>query len=101
MFVLKSKYTCLEDKYDELLSKYRQACRDRDQLALKVQEGVTLLRKAKALMREHELELNKAPMFSDYDIKTLITLCHPDKHNNSTLSKNVTSKLLELRKGKR
>lgn len=36
--------------------------------------------------------------FTQEEIATLIRLCHPDKHNNSTTSNNITQRLLQLRK---
>lgn len=36
--------------------------------------------------------------FSQEEIKTLIQLCHPDKHAGKESAKNITQKLLTLRK---
>ncbi len=36
--------------------------------------------------------------FSQEDIKALIRLCHPDKHNGSEAATRLTGKLLEMRK---
>lgn len=36
--------------------------------------------------------------FTKQEIKTLIALCHPDKHGNSKTSNDITKRLLELRK---
>lgn len=35
--------------------------------------------------------------FSGQDLKSLITLCHPDKHKGSSLATEITQKLLEMR----
>lgn len=35
--------------------------------------------------------------FSDSDLKKLLMLCHPDKHGNSELAKEMTVKILEMR----
>lgn len=34
---------------------------------------------------------------SESDIKRILQLCHPDRHNNSDLSVEITQKLLKLR----
>lgn len=34
------------------------------------------------------------------DIKALLSLCHPDKHNNSQLATRMTQRLLEIRNGR-
>lgn len=36
--------------------------------------------------------------FSAEEINQLIRLCHPDKHNNSKSSTEITQKLLQMRK---
>lgn len=38
-----------------------------------------------------------AAQFTQDEIKRLIRLCHPDRHNNSDIAKEITQKLLELR----
>ena len=35
--------------------------------------------------------------FNKDEIKSLISLCHPDKHHGSEIAKDITAKLLELR----
>jgi len=42
-------------------------------------------------------EFQNSPALTPDLIKTLITLCHPDKHANSTTSTEVTKKLIALR----
>lgn len=37
------------------------------------------------------------PMFTSDEIKSLITLCHPDKHNGKLIATQLTQRLLELR----
>ncbi len=34
---------------------------------------------------------------SEQDLKKLLMLCHPDKHGNSELAKEMTVKILEMR----
>lgn len=41
--------------------------------------------------------LDGKPQFTQDEIRTLITLCHPDKHNNKESAKTVTQKLLAMR----
>jgi len=40
---------------------------------------------------------NSNSQFSKNEIKTLIMLCHPDKHDHSVKAKDITAKLLEMR----
>jgi len=49
-----------------------------------------------ALSRAY-IDLHSNNGFSDKDMKTLIHLCHPDKHNNSKMSVDMTSNLLKMR----
>jgi hypothetical protein len=55
----------------------------------------TLQKKLKAKPREKKPTAQLESAF----IMKLISLCHPDKHNNSTDATEATQKLLELRKG--
>lgn len=41
---------------------------------------------------------DKGITFSQDEIRTLIRLCHPDKHNDSDSATTMTQRLLELRK---
>ncbi len=36
--------------------------------------------------------------FTPADIKTLISLCHPDKHGGSKAANEITAKLIQMRK---
>lgn len=41
--------------------------------------------------------INLIPQLNDGEIKTLIQLCHPDKHNGKESAQNITAKLLLMR----
>lgn len=38
------------------------------------------------------------PQFTESELKTLLQLCHPDKHGGKDSAVRITQKLLELRK---
>lgn len=42
----------------------------------------------------------KTPQFDSDEIKRLLMLCHPDKHNGKEMAVTLTKKLLELHKSK-
>lgn len=64
-----------------------------------LKEWNSLVRKINAKGGEAFLESDpKQSQFSKSEIETLVRLCHPDKHNNSQASNEITKKLLSLRK---
>ena len=89
MFILKSTYINLVVKYEVLIAKYEKLITDYNSL-------VQLINK-----KGGQEFLNKAKIgnssFSKEEIKTLITLCHPDKHCGSETATKLTQKLLSLR----
>ena len=42
-------------------------------------------------------KMNGSAGLTKKEIKSLISLCHPDKHQGSSLSTKMTSKLLDMR----
>lgn len=46
---------------------------------------------------EHKLEQPIAPTFSPEDLKTLIMLCHPDRHGGKESAHRITQVLLKMR----
>lgn len=51
------------------------------------------------MLTEQVQELKgKSQVFTPDEIKTLITLCHPDKHGGKDSAHRMTQKLLQLRK---
>ena len=78
MFVTSKKYNDLELRYYELGSKW-------DLLVTRINEmGGQKFLDGEALLDQSE-------------IKKLITLCHPDKHNGKDVATEMTQRLLELR----
>lgn len=73
--------------------------------AIKYQmEYLTLLREWNALVEEvnnGQRVRAVAPRnstFTPEEIETLVSLCHPDKHNGSERANKMTARLLQLRK---
>lgn len=79
LFVSKSKYQSLLFHYNELAARYNRLSQLYD-------------------LKSESSKKNSVPMFDDDEMRKLIFLCHPDKHNNSVASQELTKKLLQLRK---
>lgn len=115
MFVRKSKFDNLQEDFNELQEQfvkardyaerlhklandnYRYAIELRDiaqhQLDLATERGLTIAE----LINENR-KLRSLEVFTQEEIKTLISLCHPDRHGNSERSNTITSRLLGMRK---
>lgn len=96
MFVSQSKYddAIRAARSWEILA--RKALLQRDNL---LKDWNKLVDRINAKGGEAFLESDpKQSQFSQQEIDTLIRLCHPDKHNNSASSNEITKKLLSLRK---
>lgn len=101
MFVLRGKYNALVTehallqlrhatqlaKYKTLLSRWNDLVRLINQLG-----GMEYLERGKTVVTNQT--------FSQKEIETLIRLCHPDKHNNSTSATDITQRLLSIRNKK-
>lgn len=73
---------------------YDLLCETRDQLELMQAHAAQL-----AIKLEYALNNNaQGATFTQDEINTLISLCHPDKHRNSDRATVMTQRLLELRK---
>jgi hypothetical protein len=83
MFFYKQRYTQLQGEHWSLMNKYND-------LALKWEK---LVKEINAKGGRTFLDNG----FSQEEIKQLILLCHPDKHGNSSISNEITCKLLKLR----
>lgn len=44
-----------------------------------------------------DLKTGRKSQFSKDEIKALVSLCHPDKHNGKESAKNMTAKLLDIK----
>lgn len=88
MLVSSSKYKKLEIEFFAL----------RFQYAAHVEKWNALVKRINAKGGEAFLEsTTPAPQFSDEEIKTLLQLCHPDKHAGKDSATRITQKLLSLR----
>ncbi len=78
MFVSKAKYNELMIEFNDATQKYNQL--------------VSFINS-----KGGQAFLDNGIHFNDTDIKRLISLCHPDKHNNRNAAKEMTQRLLELK----
>lgn len=86
MFVLSSTYESLKRQHDSAVRSYNRLLREWNQM-------VELINK-----KGGQDFLNDGVVLSQNDIKDLLTLCHPDKHQNSDTSVRVTKFLLGMRR---
>lgn len=63
----------------------------------KVLEWNTLVNRINA--KGGEAFLNSEQQFTQDELKTLIQLCHPDKHDGKESAVRITQRLLELKNG--
>jgi hypothetical protein len=94
VFVSRKKYDAMKMEYDALMTvavRYATECR-----ALKID---------KVVMRQRIVELTRGAtrqacneQFSQDEIRSLLMLVHPDKHDGKESAKVMTQKLLRMRK---
>lgn len=95
MFVLKSTYEKLRRENAKLLDDNVDAASVIVKWIKKYNREVKDHRQTLEEFQEY-LEKAKSPL-SAKEIKSLLSLCHPDKHNNSVISNRMTQLLLKLR----
>lgn len=110
MFVLKKTF---DNKVDQLKEVIRQLRTDfasyKDAYEFAYNTAIELRDHAQKLLNENtslkstiaylqNRQQDKRVTLSQDEIKTLISLCHPDKHNNSDRANAITQRLLELRR---
>jgi hypothetical protein len=95
MFVLKSKYKRLLSKHALLVSEYTTLSREYHDLVTRWSRMNELLEEKG--VPEFIENIRKNQIFSKEEIKVLISLCHPDKHENSKKAEEITKKLLSMR----
>jgi len=88
MFVLKSKYDALMRNAIETEIRFNQLLKQWNDLVSEIN---------KKGGREF-LDRNLEPPLENEDIKKLLVLCHPDKHNGKEIATEMTKKLLRMRK---
>jgi predicted XRE-type DNA-binding protein len=99
MFVLASKYARLQKNLDDARDRFIQL-NARHVALIKHFEDLTKafdrLRSQSTIM-SHALDHMAKPQFTQAELRTLIQLCHPDKHNGKQSAVAITQKLLQLR----
>lgn len=87
----------LESTYKKLLARYRELDRFNDRL---LEQWNQVVKQINAKGGDRFLEqgsLAPANPFSQEDIRRLISLCHPDKHDGKKIAVEMTQKLLSLK----
>ena len=90
MFVLKSTYKKLKEENLFLIFKINE-------IAFKWGSLVDRINAKGGEKFLSEAQLNKPAILTDDDIKKLLFLCHPDKHDGSKKAEEMTKLLLEMR----
>ena len=96
MFVRKSTYdSCYSDlmslriSFEVLKRRHEELAKNWNDLVRKINH------------KGGESFLDQEPIFgcqfNEYDLKQILILCHPDKHNNSEKSNIITKKINEIR----
>lgn len=80
LFVLQLRYSALADRYSEIIAEWN-----------------ALVKRINAKGGEQFLEGSSNNQFTEDDIKKLLQLCHPDKHDGKQIAVDMTQKLLQLR----
>lgn len=94
-FVKKSSYKSLKYDYDALTQKVYRLEKNEFLLNAHI---LKLKSEKDRLSDKPPVYTNNASDFSDDDLKKLIMLCHPDKHNGKSIATEITTKLLLMRK---
>ena len=111
MLVLKSTHRNLKERYDKLKTHLENA----EKWAAKCftaytnahNHATSAIKTAQELLDENSTlrtqlvilaSERRQDQFSQEELNTLITLCHPDKHAGSKRANEITSKLLSMRK---
>lgn len=87
MIVLLSTYQKLERKYEDMSDKYQR-------LLGKWNRLVTHINRKGG---QEFLQSTAKVQFTSDEIKKLISLCHPDRHQGSKIAGEMTVKLLKMR----
>lgn len=107
MFVRQSKYNAVKKELIESNKHMRalQAHVEAQHLLIRKLDNQILELKVQASLNDLQRMLdpkNKTTSlkdtFSASELKQLLTLCHPDKHNGSSVANTITDKLLRLYK---
>lgn len=80
-----------------LASKYLKLQRIAEDLANKWSDLVDLINSKGGQNFLDNAVLNPKPQFSQEEIRKLISLCHPDKHDGKQMAVEMTQKLLQLK----
>jgi len=96
MFVRKAKYDEAKQKSERLETDNKVLRAKMNNLVTDYNNLIIWIRNRGGL-EAIDSKMSKAT-FSPDEIKALIRLCHPDKHNGSTVANVITTKLLQMRK---
>ena len=80
-----------------LASKYKRLQRMAEDLADRWSNIVDLINSKGGQNFLDNAVLNPKPQFSQEEIRKLISLCHPDKHDGRQIAVEMTQKLLQLK----
>ena len=80
-----------------LASKYERLQRITEDLTKEWNDIVDLINSKGGQNFLDNAVLNPKPQFSQEEIRKLISLCHPDKHDGRQIAVEMTQKLLQLK----
>lgn len=95
MFVTKRKYTELLNEYYSVLVQLKKAIIERNEIATMANR---LAREVDNRLKDVKIVDSSSIVIDKKDLKKILMLVHPDKHQNSKLSNDVTAMLLEKSK---
>jgi hypothetical protein len=100
MFVRKKKYDALADENLKLMGENAMLQERSVYLSHRLHDlGDLLEKEMRKPPRVVKIEKRiKVSGFTEEEIKKLLMLCHPDKHNGKQMAVEMTQKLLALRK---
>ena len=101
MFVLKSTYKRVVEDRDFFKEGYHRVTRALNSTVSTLEEYSRYADSLKDHIHEleYQIEANtySEPRFTEEDLKRLIVLCHPDKHDGKQMAVEMTDKLLKMR----
>jgi hypothetical protein len=103
MFVSQSKYDAMRRAFEAQFAQKEELLQINQRLQYELRDELernnSLTRRVIELVAGAARATTiSAKQFDNDDIKTLIRLCHPDKHGNSESATAITAKLLKMRK---
>ena len=91
----------LKSKYDKMVSLYNEVYKNREEWMMKFYRQLDITSSAIYELDHYKKMVDEClPQFSDDDLRRLIQLCHPDKHDGKQMAQDMTAKLQAMRKSK-